>query len=362
MSVAGSSVSVNMFPASGGGDIVVNVAGPARERRPATSLDRNRNKCAGRQSRKARKLRTLRGREQKAILASCDVLGFDLPGDSVDWLAMGGRIRQCGRLGVWGCSECGGEVGRKVFHCKQRLCPGCAARRAELVARKVVPLLEVMSKPAHIVLTVRNRLVLGDADRHLRESFKRLRRHVGFQRAFRGGLVFEETSHSAEGWHAHLHIIADGRMPQEELSAAWQEVTGDSRVVWISAIKGKDRAKVLNEAVKYPCKLSDIVCEPGLVYEWVHYFHGRRIMWTWGSMYNVGVDATDEEMEEDLFEEEEKLGTCPLCGSWHSFHRLPRRSFWQFSAVALKGGWWIVVDDKGVADHVSNNGSVSEGS
>jgi len=323
----------------------VEVAPAARQRSPRRSLEGNRNKSGDCRSDKARRLRLRRGRDQQKTVGGMHVLALEYPRDKLDWKVMALKVDRCGQLGVWGCSECGGEVGRKVFYCKNRLCPGCAQRRAELMARKVVPLLETMQQPVHMVLTVKNRQDLAAADKHLRSSFQRLRDRVAFVDSFKGGLVFEETTHSLEGWHAHLHIIADGRMEQAELSRLWQEVTGDSYIVWIQAIGGRNRKKVLNEAVKYPCKIGDIVGDPELIYEWLHYFWGRRVMWAWGSMYNVQdqVEVSDDELEQDIADTDTALSTCPLCGAHKS---LQRRCgwIWQYSAVAVSGGWWIVVD------------------
>jgi hypothetical protein len=204
-----------------------------------------------------------------------------------------------------------------MFRCGLKVCPYCVQTRAEKLAAKLMEIILKWENPIVIVLTIKNRSSLDDADQHLRQAFKKLRRqHVWLER-ISGGFAFWETTYngSAGGWHAHLHILCNGYIDKSLLRAAWYDVTGDSYIVDISHVYETDREKALFEACKYPCKLTSIVGDEGLVAEFIETTKGRRLFWAFGDMYGYG--KVLEEAANDLGETEEEVQgreVCPCCG------------------------------------------------
>jgi hypothetical protein len=209
-----------------------------------------------------------------------------------------------------------------------------------------------MVYPVAVVLTIKNRFSLKDADGHLRDSWKRLTRRKEFKLAFRGGFVFEESTHSDKyGWHCHLHCLLDGRMDQKRLAALWLECTGDSMICHISKVRDRNRAQAIQEVCKYPCKLSDINGRPDLVREYTEHFRGRRLAWSFGTCYGVMKQIEIEirearKQEQDDDQEGSEAAYCPYCRAFDTLHlRLGQEgkvSTWLWSdCVQVRGGWWI---------------------
>jgi hypothetical protein len=278
--------------------------------------------------------RQLRGSDFYRVRHSLVALGGDYA-DQAD------RIGACGRLAVYECSDCETQGARRVYTCKHRLCPYCLKSRAYRIARKLVEIVESFRNPVVMVLTIKNRERLADGDNHLRSSFQKLRDRVAFKRAFRGGVVFWETTHG-NGWHVHLHCIVDGYMPKQELSDLWRSCTGDSFIVDLSYIKSEGRREAIIEACKYPCKLTSVIYSPDLVLEYLTATHGRRLYWTFGDAYKF--QGALEEAEDE--EEAEPSQSCPSCGSTGSMVPLVAtvgRTWPITQCVPTRGGWWSLV-------------------
>lgn len=311
---------------------------PVRLETRETSQHRGRDERTPEQKREARRKR--RGWEHAQVIRSLTVAGFD---------ELAGDIERCGKLAVWKCGACGDMAGRRqLISCKSRLCPYCLQARAERIARKLVEHVCKFSNPVVIVLTVKNRPTLAEADEHLRSSWRKLSRRPAFREHFAGGFVFWETTHNpATGWHAHLHILADGYMPKQVLSDLWLACTGDSYIVDISFIKEEGRQDAVLEACKYPCKLSAIVEDPNLVREYLLHIRGRRLHWAFGSAYGLGAeldqleDQDDERDADDLHADE-----CPHCGVRGQMVPLHGPGSWWWLAGcerAKVGPWWVRV-------------------
>jgi hypothetical protein len=207
-----------------------------------------------------------------------------------------------------------------------------------------------MVNPVLAVLTLLNRSSLVEATDALWAAYKKLVDRKGFKAAFRGGHAFYEVTynHKTAMWHAHLHCILDGRMPQAELSRLWLSCTGDSYIVHISQLKdrtGEGWGKAVAEAVKYPCKVSDIVGHPQLVAEFLDVLKGKRLYRTFGNVY--GISEVPEVLSEGEKVYEATLAAmCPHCGAEGSMQSVHTADGWRVRwsvgfCVALPGGWLV---------------------
>jgi len=109
----------------------------------------------------------------------------------------------------------------------------------------------------------------------------------------------EFTYTKAKGWHPHIHALVDGAfIPQDVISNAWLEITGNSDVVWIERVK---RSK---QVLKYILKPGDdLLDDPIALDNFLTVIQGRHFVSGWGRWYRV--------TEAWLMGE----ATCPVCGS-----------------------------------------------
>lgn len=264
------------------------------------------------------------------------------------------QVNACGKLAVWQCGACGDQAGRRqVISCKSRVCPYCLQARAERIARRLVDIVCGFANPVVVVLTVKNRPALAEADEHLRLSWRKLTRRKEWKAHFAGGFVFWETTHNpATGWHAHLHILADGRMDKQALSDLWLECTGDSYIVDISYIYPEKRRDAVLEACKYPCKLASICQEPSLITEYLNHIRGRRLFWAFGSAYGRAAELDAVEDQDDEQDTDElHADVCPHCGVAGEMQPLYGQH-WYIAAAerARVGPWWLRVNEKPPGD------------
>jgi hypothetical protein len=190
--------------------------------------------------------------------------------------------------------------------CKQHLlCQLCAARRGSTYMGAYLPkFLSLMTqyphlKPVLVTLTVKSREGLADAFAHLMGSYRVLAdRRRTVRKGNRGktewakvaGLVGAvEFTHGANGWHPHIHAIAlvDSWLDQKALSREWHEITGDSFIVGLTALKMTDPAKSFAEVFKYAVKFSDL--SPELTWEAYRTLGGARLVFSVGCFRGVEV-------------------------------------------------------------------------
>ena len=129
-------------------------------------------------------------------------------------------------------------------HCKSRVCPDCSSYKRRNWRDKYLPYLEKVdpSELRFITLTLRNQKDLRDGMDKIIKSFGKLRRRKKMAESFKGGLVGYEAHHGKDGlWNIHCHALYQGEyIDQAKLSETWKEITGDSEVVWVSSVLGKD--------------------------------------------------------------------------------------------------------------------------
>ena len=128
-------------------------------------------------------------------------------------------------------------------HCKSRVCPDCSSHKRRNWRDKYLPYLEKVnpSELRFITLTLRNQKDLHGGMGKIIKCFKKLRLKK-MPEYFKGGLVGYEAHHGNDGlWNIHCHALYQGNyIDQAKLSETWKEITGDSEVVWVSSVLGKD--------------------------------------------------------------------------------------------------------------------------
>lgn len=146
-----------------------------------------------------------------------------------------------------------GTVREYVHTCKARLCPLCGRRRSQHVAGQMIPMVESMKKPRHLVLTTKSRPAgLREQIADLVRWFTKLRRTPFWRKnVVQGVYTIEATVNERSGlWHPHLHIIFDGEyLPVKRLQYLWHEITGGSEIVWIE--EAYSVPGLCNELCKY---------------------------------------------------------------------------------------------------------------
>jgi len=139
--------------------------------------------------------------------------------------------------------------------CHDRFCLPCASDRGrgiagnvlEYTAGRTIRFLTLTLKSSHDALD-------AQLDR-LYAAFARLRRRALWLEHVTGGIAFLELTYnsSASTWHPHFHALIEGKyLPQPLLKKLWLEITTDSYVVDIRAVR--DHAEAARYVTKYASK------------------------------------------------------------------------------------------------------------
>lgn len=222
----------------------------------------------------------------------------------IDALLVGSAALEKRALRIDGCcshpaltKKQNGSVSMVLYCCRDRMCPRCQLNRGSQAARRIGSIIHAMNAPRTIELTVRHRLapLAGEIDR-LWSCFRELRRSKIWKQFVRGGVgVLEITiNESDRTWHPHLHLVYDGEFfPYKLLSAEWERITKDSRVVWIKPVH--DRAKTANYVGRYLAKSMDATTLTDVeIREFAEAVHGRRLVFTFGKTHNANPDPRPE--------------------------------------------------------------------
>lgn len=155
-----------------------------------------------------------------------------------------------------------GEPTVHPIRCKQRACPICQQARNNRWYYKLKSAVKLWTAPKHITLTVRSSdEPLDEQLSRLVAAFRRLRqRNLWKRRNPWGYWLIEITYNDKTGlWHPHLHVIANmSYLHRDALSEAWLDITGDSWVTGITAVK----SDIASYLVKYISKTSSIYNSP----------------------------------------------------------------------------------------------------
>jgi len=99
---------------------------------------------------------------------------------------------------------------------------------------------------------------LSEVLARLIKSFARLRRRKEIAERIRGGVWFLEITRNVETgrWHPHLHVLFQGDfLPQQILRRNWLDITKDSFIVDIRALRDS------KQAAEYVCKYASKGCD-----------------------------------------------------------------------------------------------------
>lgn len=171
-------------------------------------------------------------------------------------------------------------------YCRDRFCTPCCRATAQVIGMN----LEEYSKGKSIrFLTLTKKTTDDDLDAaidSLYAAFRRLRNRKTWRERVTGGTAFLEVkwNESPGRWHAHLHILIEGRYwDQREIAAEWLACTGDSHIVDIRSVpSGKP---IVNYLVKYATKSIDTATthNPPRLRQAIVALHGRRSCTTFGT-------------------------------------------------------------------------------
>lgn len=170
--------------------------------------------------------------------------------------------------------------------CRDRWCRACQRDRSRIIAANLRDRLR--ATPVRLVtLTLRHRYqpLRHQVDRLL-DHFRALRRRPLWADSIRGGVAFIEIKYKPEAnrWHPHLHVLCTGNwIAQSLLSDTWAQVTGDSFVVDIRAVRDLD--EVARYVAKYATKpmSTALYRHPSKLIEAVRALTGRHLCMTFGS-------------------------------------------------------------------------------
>lgn len=234
-----------------------------------------------------------------------------------------GPLEKCGEAIPIMCTHCG-ERHQASFHCRRRWCPCCARMLAATRTAKWGKAIESLQWPLFLTLTIPNSED-PEALRFLRGAWSKFRRRKLIRTKIRGGVAGFEITNKGEGWHPHLHAVADCRwlslhvpepraddsaavkkekcrLAQLELSSLWaDQIKHDHAVVWVSRVKGGNIAK---EVLKYACKGSELLESESPISPMLRVLAKTRTLSGWGSLHPL--PSPDEE--------EKPLVSCDACG------------------------------------------------
>jgi hypothetical protein len=208
---------------------------------------------------------------------------------------------------------------------------------------------------------------LEAAGERAKAGLQKLVRSAEFKRHVRGGVVSTEVARSRFGWGVHYHALIDcDYWAQEALSALWLRITGDSMVVWIKRVApdagpgGLEDA--IEEVIKYPCKVAEVLDDDAWVREYLGWAPGRRMFRAFGSCVGalkryeaelagaagLTVDAyrevlaVEQGLEHDKAVEQEN--ECPCCGGKGNISIVAGLVVERWDCVQVAGSiWWLRV-------------------
>lgn len=206
------------------------------------------------------------------------------------------HLNRCGEDEIYcTCKGCG-KCDTFYYRCSLKFCPLCNWRIARNRADLLKTWVRRIEQPKHIVLTATNEAVLTRSSfRRMMQAFAKLRRWKVW-REVRGGCVSMEVTNKGQGWHLHLHILADVRwMPPQELAVKWAKAMGHHTAF----IKVKDArgAAYLGEVTKYVVKGAELSKWPAEeIAQFIHSIQGIKFFSTFGSLFKIR-RSVREEME-----------------------------------------------------------------
>jgi hypothetical protein len=173
------------------------------------------------------------------------------------------RLDECRTGGYFMKNIDSGRVKVAAKSCHVRFCPLCSKSRENLIRHKTKEWLETIKQPKFMTFTMKHSEdSLWNQIAKLYSCFQKIRRHKMFRKKLRGGVWFFQIKLSKNDnlWHPHIHFVADcDFIGQKKIQNAWQELTGDSKIVDIRQVK--DAGKAADYVARYavsPCKMAGL--------------------------------------------------------------------------------------------------------
>lgn len=204
------------------------------------------------------------------------------------------RLDECRTGGYFMKNIESGHVKVAAKSCHVRFCPLCSKSRENFIRHKTKLWLETIKQPKFMTFTLKHcEDSLWNQVEKLYSCFQKIRRHKMFRKKLRGGVWFFQIklSKSDSLWHPHIHFVADcDFISQKKIQNAWEELTGDSKIVDIRQVKDADKAAdyVARYAVS-PCKLAGLNDEQ--LQELFYGLKKRRLSGTIGNAFKAKIMA-----------------------------------------------------------------------
>ena len=220
-----------------------------------------------------------------------------------------------GAASVWVCSA-SHEHDAVIFcpSCSFRVCPDCAPKQS---ARLIAQYFPVISELMHLhpkfrlrKITLTRKIALGDDGfaEQAHDGFDLIQRAMSkavgshWNKFGRGLLVTWEVGEN--GLKLHYHCIYFGPwVDWKRLRVAWLEVTGDSHIVYVQAVKRNenDWKFAVMETLKYATKFyktdkstgEQRFLSPSLTVDLFVAMKGTRRIRSYGSFYNIDTPESD---------------------------------------------------------------------
>jgi len=228
------------------------------------------------------------------------------------------QMSSCGDWYMATCPECGSDVKPRQGHCDSRICPACAAARADKIYGQLLdPVLALYRKRPRgwrmrlITLTLRKPALVGES--YIRSSVRKLLGHPGTQGAITtvwrsrlkvagaGMIIGLEV---APGGMVHVHCLYLGPwVDKGDLVSYWKAKTG-AYIVDIKMVKpGESMRGAVREVTKYVTK-GLASGEPDLAVWALMALKGKRRIREYGTFLGLQSDP----------DAETKPLRCPCCG------------------------------------------------
>ena len=162
------------------------------------------------------------------------------------------------------CYGCGDLVHFKQS-CSNKFCPSCFSTRARRVHRDANDLLRLMLTPKFVTLTYGRHELSFSLIKQLRHDLNRLLHRRRFRRAIDGGFYWIELGEVREDLTCNIHIhmmIGADYIPFDDLSSAWEEITGYPRVSIQKVNDAHQGAFYINKYCAKPVKGEDSLSWP----------------------------------------------------------------------------------------------------
>lgn len=208
------------------------------------------------------------------------------------------QFRDCGSIAwVLQSNENPSHFRVATNKCRHRWCPACAAEKRRNAVWRLEDHLKTLPPNSLRLLTLTLRSSndpLSEQIDRLYASFRKFRQRVKIAACIAGGVAFLELTYSEklQAWHPHLHVMCTGTyLAQQLASQQWHDVTGDSYIVDIRAVR--DRA-ALGYVAKYLGKSvpQKVYFEQALLCEAMTGLARRRSFFAFGSWRGLKLSET----------------------------------------------------------------------